>query len=65
MCTYILYLLCSGIDFDHPDFGGHIDRSRSVDYIDSNGDGMDFNGHGTHCAGNSYEFLKNSEPADS
>jgi len=42
---------CSGIDFDHPDFGGRIDKARSADYIDSNGDGMDYNGHGTHCAG--------------
>ena len=41
----------SGIDFDHPDFGGRIDKSKSADFIDSNGDGTDYNGHGTHCAG--------------
>ena len=51
-CVYMCACVYSGIDYNHPDFGGRIDVDKSVDYIDSNGDGMDYNGHGTHVAGN-------------
>ncbi|MFG2750690.1 S8 family peptidase [Streptomyces xanthophaeus] len=43
------YILDSGIDFRHPDFGG---RARAgFDAINDGRNGADCNGHGTHVAG--------------
>lgn len=43
------YILDSGIDFRHPEFGG---RARAgFDAIDDGRNGADCNGHGTHVAG--------------
>ncbi|MFB7054367.1 S8 family serine peptidase [Streptomyces vinaceus] len=43
------YIIDSGIDFTHPDFGG---RARAgFDAIGDGRDGADCNGHGTHVAG--------------
>lgn len=41
------YILDTGIDPDHPDFGGR----ASVGFDATGGDGMDRQGHGTHVAG--------------
>jgi hypothetical protein len=44
-----IYFVDSGIDLDHPDFGGRIGRSS---YVESAGDSPDdCSGHGTHVAG--------------
>ncbi|XP_071948878.1 extracellular serine proteinase-like [Antedon mediterranea] len=42
-----VYVIDSGINVDHDDFGG-----RAVNWFDATGeDGKDCSGHGTHCAG--------------
>ncbi len=44
------YVVDSGIEADHPDFGGRV--LNGVDYVGSSGTGgVDCNGHGTHVAG--------------
>lgn len=43
-------VLDTGADFDHPDLEGQL-LSTGYDYINSDGDPSDDNGHGTMCAG--------------
>ncbi len=44
-----VYVIDTGIDFGHPDFGG---RARSgYDFVDNDTDASDCQGHGTHVAG--------------
>lgn len=43
-----VYILDSGIRYSHTVFGG---RARFGGYDHYNGDGQDWHGHGTHCAG--------------
>ncbi|MEE1927877.1 S8 family serine peptidase [Streptomyces sp. TRM 70351] len=43
------YVLDTGIDLDHPDFGGRATSGR--DFIDNDSDASDCQGHGTHVAG--------------
>ncbi|MFJ3778143.1 S8 family serine peptidase [Streptomyces sp. NPDC090075] len=43
------YILDTGIDFTHPDFGGR--AQRGFDAIGDGRNGADCNGHGTHVAG--------------
>ncbi|MFJ7588394.1 S8 family peptidase [Streptomyces sp. NPDC097617] len=43
------YIVDSGIDFTHPDFGGR--AVRGFDAIGDGRNGADCNGHGTHVAG--------------
>ena len=43
------YVIDSGMDFDHPEFGGR--ASLGVDLVDDGQNGEDCNGHGTHVAG--------------
>ncbi len=49
--SIIVTFLYSGIDYLHPDFEGRVDQTLGVDFIDTDSDGMDFNGHGTHVTG--------------
>ncbi|MDE1240287.1 S8 family peptidase [Vibrio aestuarianus] len=43
-----IYVIDSGIDFNHPDFEG---RAKSGwDFVDNDSDASDCNGHGTHVA---------------
>lgn len=39
----------TGVDYDHPDLSGKV--IKGGDFVDNDGDPMDENGHGTHCAG--------------
>ncbi|KCV69772.1 hypothetical protein H696_04181 [Fonticula alba] len=44
-----VYVLDTGINHAHIDFGGH--ASHGYNFHDNNGNANDDNGHGTHCAG--------------
>ncbi|XP_071850595.1 aqualysin-1-like isoform X4 [Apostichopus japonicus] len=44
-----IYVLDTGITTTHEDFGGRASTSSDMDFV--NGNGVDCNGHGTHCAG--------------
>ncbi|XP_054762247.2 alkaline serine exoprotease A-like [Lytechinus pictus] len=45
-----VYIIDTGINPNHVDFGGRATPSK--DFVDvENGDAIDCNGHGTHCAG--------------
>jgi len=44
-----VYVIDSGIKFDHADFGGR--ATLGADYVGDGGNGVDCNGHGTHVAG--------------
>ncbi|XP_072166399.1 aqualysin-1-like [Diadema setosum] len=44
-----IYVIDSGINPNHNDFGGRATALKDADMI--GGDGTDCNGHGTHCAG--------------
>jgi len=44
-----VFVIDSGIKFDHADFGGR--ASLGADYIGDGQNGVDCNGHGTHVAG--------------
>jgi thermitase len=39
----------TGVDYNHPDLRGR--TTKGFDYINGDGDAMDDNEHGTHCAG--------------
>nr|WP_240512040.1 S8 family peptidase [Paludifilum halophilum] len=39
----------TGVDYGHEDLSGKVEKGG--DYIENDGDPMDENGHGTHCAG--------------
>jgi len=41
----------SGIDYSHPDFQQRFNVQKNQDFIDLNQIGKDYNGHGTHVAG--------------
>lgn len=41
----------SGIDFNHPDLAGNIDRVRGQDFVNSTNQPIDQDGHGTQVAG--------------
>ncbi|CAM3276612.1 Serine protease [Stackebrandtia soli] len=43
------YIIDTGADLDHPDFGGRM--SSGWDTVDNDGDASDCQGHGTHVAG--------------
>ncbi|MGY1603409.1 S8 family serine peptidase [Geodermatophilus sp. SYSU D00815] len=43
------YVIDTGIDLDHPEFGGR--AAPGVDFVDDDAVGDDCNGHGTHVAG--------------
>src|SRR5438045_9734280 len=57
-----VYIIDTGINFDHVDFGGR--ASTGVDEITIGGNAADCNGHGTHVsgtvAGTTYGIAKNS-----
>ena len=42
-------IIDTGIDYDHPDLDANY--KGGVDYVEGDGNPMDDNGHGTHCAG--------------
>lgn len=42
-------VLDTGVDYIHPDLAGRVDKGR--DFVDSDNDPMDVQGHGTHVAG--------------
>ena len=44
-----VYIIDSGIKFDHVDFGGR--ATPGADYVGDGRNGVDCNGHGTHVAG--------------
>ena len=44
-----VYIIDSGIKFDHVDFGGR--ATLGADYVGDGRNGVDCNGHGTHVAG--------------
>ncbi len=44
-----VYILDSGIKFDHPDLGGR--AVSGPDYVDNDNEASDCDGHGTHVAG--------------
>lgn len=46
----VIYIIDTGIDYTHPDFGGRA-SSSGIDIIDNDSDPMDCHGHGTHVAG--------------
>lgn len=56
------YIIDTGINIDHKDFGGRAKWGSTVPYGDADVDG---NGHGTHCAGtigsDSYGIAKDAE----
>lgn len=43
------YVLDTGVDMSHPDFGGRV--TSGYDFIDNDPDASDCHGHGTHVAG--------------
>ena len=45
----LLAIVDTGIDYNHPDLAGRVDKGR--DFINNDDDAMDDQGHGTHCAG--------------
>jgi len=51
----VVAVIDTGVDYRHPDLGGGIGPSYKVmggyDFVNSDSDPMDDNGHGTHCAG--------------
>jgi subtilisin family serine protease len=51
----VVAVIDTGVDYHHPDLGGGIGPSYKViggyDFVNSDSDPMDDNGHGTHCAG--------------
>ncbi len=51
----VVSVVDSGIDYTHPDLGGTFGRGGKViggyDIYDDDPDPMDYDGHGTHCAG--------------
>ncbi|PSW21811.1 hypothetical protein C9I98_00655 [Photobacterium sanctipauli] len=44
-----IYVIDSGIDFDHPEFNGR--AFSAYDFVDDDGNASDCHGHGTHVAG--------------
>jgi len=44
-------IIDSGIDLQSKEFAGRIDLNRSYNFVGSNGNIQDYNGHGTHVAG--------------
>ncbi|KUK41326.1 MAG: Peptidase S8 and S53 subtilisin kexin sedolisin, partial [Clostridia bacterium 62_21] len=45
----VVAVLDSGVDYNHPDLAGRV--AKGYDFVNSDGDPMDDNGHGTHVAG--------------
>ncbi len=41
----------TGVDYTHPDLAGRVDTARDYDFVNSDSDAMDDNGHGTHVSG--------------
>ncbi|XP_071847106.1 aqualysin-1-like [Apostichopus japonicus] len=46
-----VYVLDTGINPSHNDFGGRASTSSSMDFHSNPNSGIDCHGHGTHCAG--------------
>ncbi|KAJ8041092.1 Cuticle-degrading serine protease [Holothuria leucospilota] len=46
-----VYVLDTGINANHNDFGGRASTSSSMDFHSNPNNGVDCHGHGTHCAG--------------
>jgi thermitase len=47
----------TGVDYNHPDFGGRVVKGRDFAYNDN--DPMDDDSHGTHCAGSAAAGISN------
>lgn len=45
----VLAIVDTGIDYNHPDFGGRVLKGK--DFANNDDDAMDGHAHGTHCAG--------------
>ena len=41
----------TGVDYNHPDLAANVNASLGYDFVNSDADAMDDNGHGTHVAG--------------
>ncbi len=44
-------IIDTGIDYNHPDLKGNVDKEHGYNFANDSKDAMDDNGHGTHCAG--------------
>lgn len=51
-------IIDTGIDYTHPDLAGKVLPGK--DFVNSDDDAMDDNGHGTHCGGNAAALTNNS-----
>ena len=57
--SILVSVIDSGIDYDHPDLASNY-VDLGFDFVNWDGDPMDDNGHGTHCAGVIAASINNS-----
>lgn len=47
----VALIIDTGVDYEHPELRDAFEGNKGTNYVDSNDDPMDDNGHGTHVAG--------------